>query len=359
MLDTVNDSMTSAISLFHPIATMNSDINLQALYFDPENGVVVCGVKREVGEFGAMFVKGQYGRDNEVKITDRNFETTKGVFNYNYRSDYSETGFGLPGGENEKGDPIGYEVNRTTQEIEKVKASVSGEFEVGLNPGVLHQYMSVVKTKHKVNFENTKINIQFTAGVPKGYLIGEAKRINGELIMETEIPIKNRGNKKFQFGISEKSKLKMNQITDGVLYMMRQGGKDNRGRAFVDVARPYSEGIRFAVQSFKMGIIKPGDPGYDVNPDPTNGIMAKNVIDFPFMYGQDRSKIAKAPMMTFDYDVFYSLMHSLKGYDYIIMKFKNYSTPVYIYAPGSEYMPEVEAVLSPTIQHVKGRIWLP
>ena len=358
--DTVNESMTSAIPLLSPIATMNTDPMLQAVYFDPKKGIAGAGIRRSVANLGALLVKLTYGPDNEVKISDRDYRMEPGTFYYTDMDDYLENGLGLPGAQEENGERVPYEANRITDAIEKIKLDVEGGYTVALNPGLIYKHMEKQKRKNLKNFDNKKVNIEFTAGAPRGQFIGKLDwSADGERMMSASLTIGNKVHRR-SFHIHENSVIRQELLEENLHYLFTIGVDDKQaGKKYVNVLRPFSRGIRIAIQEFRNGIIKPGEPAYQVNPNVQYGISKDHVFDFTFMEGTDMKTIEHAPMMTVDFDVFYSLMHSLKGYDHVLMKFKNYYTGMYFIAPGDEYMPKYEAIVGPTIQHVRGRIWLP
>lgn len=353
--DTVNQSMTSAKALLHPIAVMNSEPLLQSIFFDPENGAAIVGFRREVADFGVLMVRAEYGRNNEVKVSDGNYWKTPGIINYARLEHYFETNEGLQGATLENGEREAVNNESALDKIDTVRKAVEGHYEVGLKPGAVFSFMDKQVKQAKENLRDKKVNLQFTAGVPRGYLIATADVHEGETVMKTRV-----GNLTIILNVHPNSKLHVTKLHPKVHYMIKPvPGDQKTKRKYCDVVRPYYEGIRVAMQHFKMGIIKPGDPGYDVNPDKTNGLMPSNIKDFSFISGQKVSRVQGAPMMTVDLDMFYSLMNALKGYPVVVMQFKSSTDGIYFRAEGNEYMPNIEAIMGPTIQHVRGRIWLP
>lgn len=357
--ETVNNSMSSAISLLHPMATLNQEQQLQSVYFEPNNGVAIAGFRREVANFGVGLVKAQYGKDNTVQV-GRSYIQRNGFVNFNRGGEYFETDLGLPGKMMNNGDREAINAAAATDYIESVKAKVKDKYEVGLNPGMLHSFMDNLIQRHKVGLRDRKVNLQFTTGITSGHLLAIAERMpDGELALITTVPTLN-GPKTIKLFIHEKSKIHVTQLQPKVTYIVKPIGFDEKtNRRYASVVRPHMEGIRMAVQGFRMGIIKPGDPGYDVNPDNNNGLLSRDIKDFKYISGQKREKIQGAPMVTIDFDMFSRLMHTFSGYPYVVMHFKNSTDGLYFHAPGNEYMPELEGILGGTIQHVRGRIWLP
>ena len=359
--DTVNQSMTSALSLLHPIATMNINPNLQSVFFNPEEGIALCGFRREVTDLGAAFVCARYGRNNEVKVAHNKYEKGPGLVNYEREGEYFETNKGLPGRTNENGGLEAVNHAAAIEQIEAGKAEVEGAFEVGLNPGAVFKFLEYLQKTHKEKTRDKKVNIMCTTDViPKGHFVAVPERMpDGEVVVMTKI-VANGKPRLIPLYIHENSKIHVTKLNPGVVYIVKPVSVDKHtGKRFVDVLRPQHEGVRIAAQHFKMGIIKPGDPAYSVDPDSNNGLLARGIKNFSYLAGQNRSKIQGAPMMTIDLDIFYNLMKMFSAYPVVAMRFKDYTAGIYMAARGNEYLPHIEALVAPTVQHVRGRIWLP
>ncbi|PGQ88223.1 hypothetical protein [Priestia megaterium] len=359
--DTVNQSMTSAFSLLHPIATMNTNPNLQTVFFDPAEGVALVGYRREVANLGSVLVRAQYGRDNEVKISHNNYMKNPVLLSYEREGQYIETEAGLPGKELNDGNLEGVNNAVALQKLIDVKEEVENQYEVGLNPGAIYKFLDGLQKNHKETTKDRKVNMMFTTDiVPKGHLLARPEVMpDGELAVMTTVVIKGKAHMVPLF-VHESSKIHVTKLTPGMEYIVRPVSIDKQtGKRYADVLRPHYEGIRIAAQHFKMGIIKPGDAAYDVNVDPTNGLKARGIKNFAYHAAQKRSKIQGAPMMTIDLDVFYNLMKMFSAYPVVVMKFKNSTTGIHMEVRGNEYFPDIQAIVSPTVQHVRGRIWLP
>ncbi|MED4068704.1 hypothetical protein [Priestia megaterium] len=359
--DTVNQSMTSALTLLHPIATMNHNPNLQSLFFNPAEGLVLTGFRREVADLGAAFVCARYGRDNEVKVAHNKYERGPGIVNYEREGDYFETDKGLPGRAMDSG---GYEAvshAKALEMIEAGKAEVEGAFEVGLNAGAVYKFLDYLQKTHKEQTRDRKVNIMCTTDViPQNHLIAVPERLpDGELVVMTKVVVKGQA-KLIPLYIHENSKIHVTKLTPGMVYVVKPVSVDKQtGKRYADVLRPQHEGVRIAAQHFNMGIIKPGDPAYSVDPDSTNGLLARGVKNFSYLAGQKKGKVQGAPMMTIDLDIFYNLMKVFSAYSVVVMRFKNSTAGIYMAAKGNDYLPHIEALVAPTVQHVRGRIWLP
>ena len=358
-IQTVNFSMTSAIALLHPIAILNQEEALQTVYFEPKKGTAITGFRREVANFGACLVKAQYGEDNTL-ILGNDYIHRRGHYNFNYKGEFHESNLGLPGMMLPSGDREAVNSELASVYINKVKDKVFDKYEVGLNPGQVHEFMNGLIEKHGVSIRDRKVNMQFTNGVPQGYLVAKAERqVDREMAVVLNIPTKN-GVVKVTLYIHESSKIHVTDLEENVRYLVSPVEIDEKtGRRYAKVLRPYSDGIRMAVQSFKMGIIKPGDQGYDVNPDKGNGILARDILDMEYLNGQKKERIEGAPMVIVDFDMFSRMMHVFSGYEYVVMYFNSSTDGIYFYAPGDEYRPEMEAIMGGTIPHVRGRVWLP
>jgi hypothetical protein len=205
-----------------------------------------------------------------------------------------------------------------------------------------------------------KFNIEFTSGLPAGTAKAIAEQTTEGIMMITPVPTLSGKPKLITSFVDKSSTIDVKKIQPGRVYLIKpMPFNKETGVRKVDVLRTYVEGIRTAIQGFKMGLIKPGDRAYSVNPDKSNGIKESAVMDMPFMKIQDKRKIVGAPMLTFDLDMMYSLMKTLSGYQKVTMKFKDSSSGVYFKAEGNDYLPNIEAIVGPTIQYVKGRVWLP
>lgn len=356
--DTVNQSMTSAISLLYPIALMNHDPMLQQTFFDPQEGAAIAGFRRQVANFGVMLVRAQYGRNNEVGLGKNDFVNLPGTYNY-VKNHYIETNDGLLGSEVKDGYRERVNDKIAREKIDAVRDIVEARYEVHLSPNTFFQFIEKRHRDIGSTHRDRKINIQFTAGLPAGTAVAIAERTSEGIEMVTKVPTPG-GVKLVSSFIDKNSRVAGNKIQPGRVYLIQPVSFDKQtGVRTVNVLRTYKEGIRTALQGFKNGLIRPGERGYDVNPDPTNGIKEIMVMDMPFMKTQDKRMIAGAPMLTFDLDMIYSLMKTLSGYPVVKMKFKDSSSGVYFVAEGNDYLPNIEAIVGPTIQYVRGRVWLP
>lgn len=354
---TVNESMTSAISLLYPIALMNNDTNLQQVFFDVENGIAMSGFRRQVANFGVMLVLAHYGRNNEVEIGKNDYKRMNGSYNYLRKGEYLEGDFGLMGGDMQNGERERVNYDIAAKKIEAIRGKVELRYEVDLSPNTLYKFMESKKSRD--GLINKKFNMQFTAGLPAGTALGVAERTPEGICMVTKVPTRG-GHKMMTSYVDKTSVVSINKIQPGRVYLIKPASiHPETGRRSVNVLRTYKKGVRTAIQHFQMGLIRPGDPGYDVNPNPTNGIQEDYVMDMPFMKTQNPKMIAGAQMLTFDADMIYSLMKTLSGYPVVTMKFKDPSSGVYFVAEGNEYLPNIEAIVGPTIQYVRGRVWLP
>jgi hypothetical protein len=358
-LNLVNNDMGSAVSLLHPTALMNSEPILQSVYFDMENGVALAGFRRQVAGMGVMLVRASYGRHNKVTINDRRF-VTNGFYNYAHES-FTETNAGLAGTEFSNGEREAVNHEVAHEKIEAVRNLVEMRYEAHLDPRYIHEFLSKNKTyfaKNTKNFENTKINFHFTEGVPKGKVIGIADRGPHGTYMHTTVRTLS-GPKHLSFKIDRNSSIPEHRLQLGMAYLFEPVIPQREEGKTVNVVQPYFRGIHMAVQHFNMGLIRPGDRAYSVTPDPTNGITTKSVKLMKFLSSQNGTMIQDAPMLTFDLDMIASLMETLHAYPLVKMKFRDSTSGVYFVAEGNDYMPTIEAIVGPTIQYVRGRIWLP
>ena len=117
--------------------------------------------------------------------------------------------------------------------------------------------------------------------------------------------------------------------------------------------------MRMNDEKVSFCLVRSGEVKQPVFPNNNYGVKKETIVDMPFMEHQDKKKVKNSPMMTFDLDMFYALMKTLSGYPAVTMHYKDSSTGVYFRAEGDEYLPTVEAVMGPTIQHIRGKVWLP
>ena len=359
MLETIDRDMTGAITLLHPVATMNSNPKHNVIYCAPKNGAAIAGFRREVANFGVCLVKAQFGKNVDLKVGSR-WETRPGFVSYRKQDEYFESDEGLEGETLENGVVEINDYFETTRKMEAARMDVEDGYAVGLNPGRLLKFIEKSYRSYGTEYENKKLNMQFTAGdTGTNQYIGRARLDeNGYLIIRHE-KVYNGQLVRVDFQVSNKSRIHVTRIIPGFDYVVAPAGISKEGVRFVDVLRPYSSGVQVAIQNFKMGIIKPGDPGYEVTANKNNGISPKHQFEMPFLPGQKKSKIRKAPMMVFDLDVMHAVFSMLGAYDVVEMKFKNSDYAVYMIAEGNEYLPTIEVLLGATIERVRGRIWLP
>lgn len=364
--DTIEQNMASAIPLLYPVALMNTDSKLRALYADVERGHAVAGFRRDVANFGTMLVRATYGSNNKInvaplgesKVDDR---TYNGVYDY-ITKDYQDNIGGILGQESRDGSREIVNASIADKYISDMRDITEMRYEVSLSPGTINRFLaSRIKRMSGGNWRDCKINLEFTAGLPQGTALAMAEKRDNKIIMVTKVPSKAGGPKLIYSFVDEKnSRVHELQVQPGRVYLIRPISFDKQtGKRTVNVLRQYKEGIRMAIQKFKMGVIRPGDKAYDVNPDKTNGISEETVMDMPFFPNQNIKFIQRSPMLVFDADMIAALMLTLSGYPEVRMKFKDASSGVYFVAKGNEYMPTIEAAVGPTIQWVRGRVCLP
>lgn len=355
--ETVDLKMTSAISLLHPIAFLNKQHDLLQVYMEPEIGSAIVGFRRQVANLGTVLVRAQYGKNNEIQLGNT-YENTSGSYHY-IQKEYFQHNSGLPGQIMDNGNPEAVYHDVAMKKIQDVKAANEMMYEAIFQPNMYYKVMNDYVKAHGETLENLKVNINFTTIAPKRTLIGKA-------VMD---PATRRGcirilgpDKQYRnFKIHANSMLPAGKLLEGALYYVKPAPPEAKGeRNTVNVQGMHVPGTRVAVQGFKQGLIKPGDAGYSVTPNLRNGVNEKYILDFPFHPKQNIKKLVGAPMLTFDMDMFYELMKIFKGYPEVVMKFKDAESPVYFSARGDEeFRPHLEAIMGPTLQHVKGRIWLP
>lgn len=293
----------------------------------------------------------------ERKVDDR---TYNGVYNY-LTKEYTDNIGGLLGAEVKDNHREIVNVPIAENYISAVRDMVEMRYEVQLSPGTINQFLKTRLRTVGGNWKDKKVNLEFTAGLPQGTALAMADVRDRQVIMTTKVPSQSGVPKLIESLVDEKnSRVPETQIQPGRVYLIRPVSFDKQtGKRTVNVLRTYKEGIRTAIQHFNMGLIRPGDKAYDVNPDKTNGITEKTVMDMPFFPNQNLKMIQRAPMLVFDADMIAGLMLTLSGYPVVTMKFKDASSGVYFRAEGNEYLPTIEAAVGPTIQWVRGRVCLP
>lgn len=364
-METVARQMGHAIPLFYPIVTLNRDASNQQMFFDIDNGSAICGIRRTVSNWGVLICRAQYARGAEVDlgIGPRGIMHENGL--YHYRNDTYDTTTADTDGILGKDINEGKERERVRNQeainyIQAMKEKVAMKFSIDLSPNDIHQFVN----DHFKGFRNTpqyqdrKINMQFTAGVPVGHLQAMAeKQPNGDIIMVSEFEFKG---KKFSIPsyVDKASILPPERIRPGLVYLIQpmDDGKVSNTRT-CNVLQTLKTGIRIAVQHFDRGLFRPGHGSYQVNKSDSNNV--KYVMDHPFMPDYNDKWIQGAPMLSFDLDLFAALMNTLKGYPKVSMKFADASSGAYFYAEGHDELPTIEVAMGPTYQHVRGRIWIP
>lgn len=363
--DTIEQNMASAIPLFYPIALMNTDPKLRALYADVERGHAVVGFRRDVANFGTMLARAVYGPSNQINIAPIgesrvDDKTYNGVYSYINKS-YEDNPGGLLGSEVNNGHREIVSAVIADKYISDIRDITEMKYEVSLSPGTITKFLASRAKRLGGSWRDRKINFEFTAGLPQGTALAMAEKKGDTIVMVTKVPSKLGAPKLIESFVDEKnSRVGEIQVQPGRVYLIRPISFDKQtGKRTVNVLRQYKEGVRIAIQTFKMGLIKPGDKAYDVNPDKTNGITEETIIDMPFFQNQNIKTIQRSPMLVFDADMIAALMLTLSGYPEVKMKFKDASSGVYFVAQGNEYMPTIEAAVGPTIQWVRGRVCLP
>ena len=166
MLETTDRSMTSALSMLRPIATMNSNPNHQVLFCDPKKGAAIAGFRREVANFGVCLVKAQYGPGVEMKVGER-YEEWPGMVNYRNINEYidnDEAIAGIPGEVLGNGEVELNDFEEVSRKIERVRLRVEDKHAVGLRPALIYKFMESNYRSYGSTFENRKFNMQFTSG---------------------------------------------------------------------------------------------------------------------------------------------------------------------------------------------------
>lgn len=364
--DTINQNMASAIPLLFPIAAMNTDSKLRAIYADVERGHAVAGFRKDVANFGTMLVRATYGPNNQINIAPPgesrvDDKTYNGVYSYITKG-YEDNPGGLLGSETKKGYREVVNAAITDKYISDVRDITELRYEVSLSPGTLTKFFKARLMKFGAQgWRDKKVNFEFTAGLPQGTALAMAEKRDNKAIMVTKVPTQSGTPKLIYSFVDEKnSRVPEIQIQPGRVYLIRPVSFDKKtGKRTVNVLRQYKEGVQCAIQHFNMGLIKPGDKAYDVNPDKTNGIPEESVIYMPFMPQQNIKMIQRSQMLVFDADMIAALMLTMSAYPEVKMKFKDASSGVYFVAQGDEYHPTIEAAVGPTVQWVRGRVCLP
>jgi hypothetical protein len=364
-METVARQMGHAIPLFYPIVTLNRDSDNQYMFFDVENGSIVGGVRRVVSNRGVMFFRAQYARGAEVDlgVGPRGIMHENGLYHYR-KETYDTTTADTEG-------ILGDDVNdgkereriRTKEAIDYINAmkeKTALKFNVDLSPNDIHEFVNDHFTgfQSSPQYQDRKINIQFTAGVPVGHLAAMAeKQPNNEIIMVSEFEFKGKLYTVKSF-VDKDSIINAERIRPGLVYLIRPMNEDKQaGVKTCNVLQPLKTGIRIAVQHFDRGMLRAGHGSYEVNKSDTNNV--KYIMDHPFMPDYNDKWIQGAPMLTFDLDLFSALMNTLKGYPRISMQFADAYSGGYFYAEGHNEHPTIEAAIAPTYQHIRGRIWIP
>ncbi|MGG4438264.1 hypothetical protein AAXE64_27315 [Priestia megaterium] len=359
--DTVDQSMTSAITQLHPIALLNKDAQLRRTFIDTERGVALAGFRRQVANFGVLLTALHYGPNNEIKLGERDYRKASGLYDY-MDDEYIETNVGLLGTEVREDYRERVDVDVAQNYIDTIKERSALRYEVELNPNTIMKFIDSRERDLKGGHKDKKINFGFTAGLPQGTAVGVAERDQeGRTVIKIRLDTPMKGLRYYYCYVANNSQTSEKKVQLGRVYLVKPVFFDKKNNVrYVNVMQQYYRGIRMAIQHLNNGIITPNDPGYILTPNHEYGVKERTIATMAFTSTQNMKMIMNAPMLTFDLDMFYSLMKTLSGYPIVTMKFKDSSTGVYFTAEGrNEYQPHAEAIIGPTILHVRGRTYLP
>jgi hypothetical protein len=361
-METVARNMGTAIPLFYPIVMLNRDSDNQQIFFDIPNGCAICGFRRTVANWGVLLIRAQYARGAEVDL-DRG---SQGIMhqsgNWHYTKEtYNDGACGIIGKDISDGKERELVDNETALGyINTIKERAALRYSVDLCPNEIHRFANDHYTgfRHTAAYQDKKINFHFTAGFPAGHLQGMAERdVNGDIIMVSQFEFKGK-TYNIKSYVDKDSLIPLQKIQLGRVYLIKPKEENKQtGDRTCNVLQTYKSGIRLAIQHFDRGLFRPGSGSYDVTKSDTNNV--KFTMDHPFMPDYDDKWIAGAPMISFDLDMFASLMNTLKGYPRVSMQFRDSSSGAYFHAKGHNELPDIEAIVGQTILYVRGRIWTP
>ena len=361
--DEVTYGMQSALTMLHPISLPNAKKELIGVFFDIDRKVALAGYRRQVANFGTLLVKATYQEGAQLSLPNGDVRMTgSGIYNMADKEFYEEQ-YGLLGGEGADGENEIVDVEKANEKFNDVIGQVAMRHKALLDPNGIYNFMNkVIKSEGRNGTLDRKINIQFTANKPpqKTFIAEPIADESGHLQLITYIKKKDH-IVPFPMYVSKDSPIKEGQLKRERQYLIqpsRQVDPNNPNVRFCDVLRPHVTGIRMAVQHIKNGTKRPGSYGYMVDANEAAGVKKTSVGHMRFAQNQDTRFLENSPMLTIDLDNFHALMEVFKAYDQVEMHFKDSSTGIYFKAEGNMYTPHMEAILSPTIHYVNGKVCL-
>lgn len=350
-------------SLLHTVAIDNTDPEVQAVFIDPDKKIAMAGYRRIYG-CGDCLVR-LFINDH---IDMGNYPNLPGTFYYNSPEYYHIDRPGLAGRELSTGGRERVDTEVGNQYFEDVRRDIlsseeDARFHVLLNPKQICDFIEE-RTRHQ-GMQERKINIQVFDGMNLvlGYIPGPAVTLqNGDPAILWRTPKQGYPGEAVEIAalIAEDSIVPPARIRDNKWYIFTWSKTihepDGQVTRTVRVISEYKPGIRMAIQVIPNGTLMPGDPGYNVYIESKNNIGQADILEMPFIEGQ-QGKFYKAPWLHIDVDTFYRALKPMEMFPKVEMIYKDSVTGVFIRTVDEVNKFRAEAIIGPTSPYKRGMVY--
>ena len=329
--------------LFESVKT-NFDTQLYSFYIEPRERVALAGHRKLYGT-GDSLVRVQYRRflEDEPRLPSL----------YDYFTEEAVEANGLPGREipESNGRRELYTAQKAEEKFNEAFHMLKDYFILQLNPRKILDFIEN-RTKTK-GFENRKFNLQAFSGVSSnGTFPGQVEFLEDGT---PTIAIRTRDKVIPAFIDERNSLVNINKIQQGEFYIVQRTSIVD-GRREVRLLREFQRGVRMSIQEFRSGVLLPNQPRYSVYEEVDNGITMYDILDVPFLEGQ-QGDFTKAPDMHFDLSTFYQALKPMEMCDVVTMYFKDSVSPVLLSGEtSSDDEPLIDALVGPTPPYVSGKV---
>ena len=337
--------MEKLIGLLHPVVKDNSDSNLFGFFLDPMAGIALAGFRRIYGTGDCLFRV----RMPEVEMVG-DLKRAPGLFSYDVNG-YDYNVAGLPGKFLPDGNREIVGIEEADQKFQSAFSKVDGHFNVALNPKKICKWIED-RTQHS-GLEDRKVNMQVFAGVSAdGQFPGKMRMLEQGV---PTIEIRTKDGIIPGFIDETTSKIKPYHLIEGEMYIVQKVGVVE-GRHLVRVLRKFKRGVRLAIQYFKNGLLLPGQARYSVYEDEQTGISSFDILDLPFIDGQDTRHLVQAPYMHFCLSTLYRALKPMEMHSIVEMRFKDSISPVLLTAVAEPGQIQMDAIIGPTSPYTSGKV---
>jgi hypothetical protein len=341
-------------ALLHEVAKHNTNEHLNAFFIDPRYGVAFAGYRRLYG-CGDCLVRIQ-----APNIEMGNIGHVAGTFSYTDEKFYLE--LGLRGKELPDGRPEVVDAEVANNKFLAVHNQVSpgkNVYGVLLNPKMICDFIE--ERTGATGFVDKKINIQIFDGINwLGEVAAQIESENGVPYAKLRVGPNEYGR---AFIDDKESHIKSNRLLDGKYYIVRGIRVDEYGIRWVKVVREYKRGLRFAIQTFRNGLLLPNQPRYSVLDDKDHNIGVADILDVPFIdlpeyrQGNQEGNFFQAPMLHIDVDTFYRALKPMDAFKVVEMRFKDSITGIYISTMQVPDQMVIDAIIGPTSPYKSGKVY--